>query len=172
MTLVPGDSHQLVVRVFIGLGSNLDEPAIQIAKALKAIATMPETNNLVSSSFYRNPPMGPADQPDYVNAVAGLDTSLQPSGLLDSLQEIELDQGRVRTGAHWGPRIIDLDVLLYGDLQLDSKRLTVPHPGLCKRVFVLTPLYELAPELVLPGGERLADLIASVDTASLQRIDV
>ena len=96
---------------------------------------------------------------------------MQPTALLNSLQEIELDQGRVRTGTHWGPRSIDLDILLYGDLQLDSLRFTVPHPGLCQRVFVLTPLYELVPELVLPGGERLADLMASVDTTSLQRID-
>ena len=171
MTHVKTDSHQQMVRVFIGLGSNLDGPAAQIATALKAIASLPTSKNLESSSFYRNPPMGPADQPDYVNAVVGLDTSLQPIGLLDSLQQIELAQGRVRSGPHWGPRIIDLDVLLYGDLKLDSKRLKLPHPGLCERVFVLSPLHEIAPALVLPGGQRLADLIRGVDTASLQRID-
>ena len=107
------------IRAFIGLGSNLDDPRLQIEKALKSIAVLPDTSNLESSSLYRNPPMGPADQPDYVNAVVRIDTSLEPTVLLDLLLGIELSQGRVRTGRHWGPRSIDLDILLYGDLQLD-----------------------------------------------------
>lgn len=171
MNLATADSRQRMVRVFIGLGSNLDEPISQIAAALKAIDSLPQSANLECSRLYRNPPMGPADQPDYINAVAGLDTSLKPTTLLDLLQQIELEQGRVRSGAHWGPRVIDLDILLYGNLRLDSKRLTLPHPGLCKRVFVLSPLFEIAPALVLPSGDRVADLVRGVDSASLQRID-
>ena len=165
------ESGTTPIRVFIGLGSNLDRPSLQIERALRSIAALPETSNLEASSFYRNPPMGPAEQPDYVNAVAGVDTSLKPTVLLDRLLGIEHSQGRLRTGQHWGPRRVDLDLLLYGDLQLHTERLTVPHPGLRERVFVLSPLYEIAPGLVLPGGERLGDLVRDVNTDLLVRID-
>lgn len=166
-----GDFRAQQVRAFIGLGSNLDEPVVQIDRALRAIAALPNTVNLATSSFYRNPPMGPADQPDFVNAVTAVDTSLSAPALLDTLLEIELAQGRVRSSQQWGPRCIDLDLLLYGDRQLDYERLTVPHPGLRERDFVLSPLYEIAPTLVLPGGERLGDLIQRFALDSLVRIE-
>ena len=172
MSTASVESREDQEHAFIGLGSNLDNPVAQIKKAMKSIAALPRTANLISSSFYTNPPMGPTNQPDFVNAVVGLDTSLGLRVLLDELLGIELRQGRVRTGQHWGPRIIDLDILLYGDQQLDSEDLTVPHRGLRERVFVLSPLYEIAPGLVLPGGQRLSDLIERADTDSLVRVDV
>ena len=166
-----GDLSQPQVKAFVGLGSNLNQPITQIGNALASIASLSAVSNLKASSFYRNPPMGPPDQPDYVNAVVQMETGMTPGELLDRLLEIERVQGRVRSDQHWGPRVIDLDILLFGDLQLESKRLTIPHPGLSSRVFVLSPLYEIAPALVLPDGVRLVDLMVNVDAESLVRID-
>lgn len=158
------------VRAYIGLGSNLDDPARQLRRALTALAQLPQTHLAGCSRFYRSVPLGPQDQPDYVNAVALLDTTLAPVALLDALQAIETAQGRVRT-LHWGPRTLDLDLLLYGNETLATPRLTVPHPGLDLRNFVLYPLAELAPELVLPDGRTLATLLAQCDAAGLALLD-
>ncbi|WP_421197202.1 2-amino-4-hydroxy-6-hydroxymethyldihydropteridine diphosphokinase [Aeromonas enteropelogenes] len=146
--------------VFVAIGSNLADPLGQARRAVSALAALPETELQQASSFYSSRPMGPADQPDYVNAVARLTTRLAPLALLDQLQKIELEQGRVRKDERWGPRTLDLDLLLYGDRVINHERLIVPHYGMQEREFVLLPLAEIAPALVLPCGTPLAQLVA------------
>ncbi|MGY3879253.1 2-amino-4-hydroxy-6-hydroxymethyldihydropteridine diphosphokinase [Aeromonas enteropelogenes] len=146
--------------VFVAIGSNLADPLGQARRAVSALAALPETELQQASSFYSSRPMGPADQPDYVNAVARLATRLAPLALLDQLQRIELEQGRVRKDERWGPRTLDLDLLLYGDRVIKHERLIVPHYGMQEREFVLLPLAEIAPALVLPCGTPLAQLVA------------
>lgn len=158
------------VRAYIGLGSNLDDPVRQLQRAWAALAHVPQTQRVACSRFYRSAPLGPQDQPDYVNAVAALDTTLAPAALLDALQAIETAQGRVRL-RRWGPRTLDLDLLLYGHEVLSTPRLTLPHPGLGVRNFVLYPLAELDPDLVLPDGRTLAELLEQCDSAGLEPFD-
>lgn len=148
-------------RAFIGLGSNLDDPVRQVRSALAELADLPRTRLLRHSSLYRSPPMGPSGQPDYVNAVALLETALEPIELLDALQAIEAAHGR-RRELRWGPRTLDLDLLIYGELCLDHPRLLLPHPGIGERAFVLVPLAEVAPELEIPGRGPVAALAAAV----------
>jgi 2-amino-4-hydroxy-6-hydroxymethyldihydropteridine diphosphokinase len=159
------------VPAYVGLGSNLDDPVAQLRRALASLGQLPDTRLVARSSFYRNPPMGPPEQPDFVNAVAGLLTTLPAPDLLAALQAIEDAQGRRRDGPRWGPRTLDLDLLVYGDLRLESEALTLPHPGLAARPFVLVPLHEIAPGLRLPGGASLARLAATVDRDGLARLD-
>jgi 2-amino-4-hydroxy-6-hydroxymethyldihydropteridine diphosphokinase len=159
------------VTAYIGLGSNLEEPRAQLERALDALTRLQQSELLEHSAFYRSAPMGPADQPDYVNAVAALHTALAPLELLDALQAIERAQGRQRGPQRWGPRTLDLDILLYGGRTIDSPRLTIPHPGLAERNFVLVPLFEIAPELVLPDGRTLAALVAACPGDGLVRLD-
>ncbi|MBS7662006.1 2-amino-4-hydroxy-6-hydroxymethyldihydropteridine diphosphokinase [Pseudomonas lalucatii] len=158
-------------RVYIGLGSNLAEPHEQLRGALAALAALPDSRLAATSSFYASDPLGPADQPRYVNAVAALDTALSPLALLDALQAIELSQGRTRKAERWGPRTLDLDILLFGQRQLDEPRLCVPHYHMHARPFVLYPLAELAPELRLPDGRHLSELLAACPFAGLERLD-
>lgn len=146
------------VIAYIGLGSNLSDPAQQVRSALATLSTSPEVKLLRSSTLYRSAPMGPPGQPDYVNAVAQLETRLSAHQLLDLLQGIERQQGRIRD-QHWGPRTLDLDLLLYGDCRIVDERLTVPHPGMAERAFVLYPLREIAPGLEIPGVGALSDLL-------------
>lgn len=141
----------------IGLGANLDDPVARLNEALRWLEALDTTRILDVSPFYRTTPVGPQDQPDFINAVARLETSLAPLALLDALQACELRAGRVRS-RHWGPRTLDLDLLLYGDLVLDEPRLLVPHPRIGERAFVLVPLHDVSPDLVLPGGEHVAEL--------------
>ncbi|OYY74557.1 MAG: 2-amino-4-hydroxy-6-hydroxymethyldihydropteridine diphosphokinase [Gammaproteobacteria bacterium 28-57-27] len=148
------------LRAYIGLGSNLDDPIAQVKHAIEALAGLPQSQLLRQSRLYASPPLGPLDQPDYVNAVVELETLLSPLQLLAALQDIERAQGRVRT-RHWGERIIDLDLLLYADWQVDSETLKLPHPGIATRAFVLRPLAELAPMLDIPGQGALNDLLAA-----------
>lgn len=148
------------VRTYIGLGSNLDGPIGQLQRAIESLRGLPDSRLTAVSRFYRSSPMGPAEQPDYVNAVVMLDTCLTPLELLDALQEIELRQGRIRVGERWGARTLDLDLLLYGHELIELPRLTVPHPGIKQRNFVLIPLAELAPELVFPDGSTLREALA------------
>ncbi len=157
------------VRAWVGLGANLDDPVAQIATAVRELAALPHTRLAVVSSLYRTPPMGPPDQPDYCNAVAGLDTTLEPEKLLEALQAIEQAHRRVR-GERWGPRTLDLDLLLYGTDRIASARLTVPHPGIAARVFVLAPLAEVAPDLVIPGLGPVAVLRAERAGDPLDRL--
>ena len=157
-------------RVFIGLGSNLAGPVMQLRQALRALDRLPASQLQAQSSFYRNPPMSSAWQPDYVNAVAELRTDLTPRALLAALQQIESRQGRKRGPMRWGPRTLDLDVLVWGKRRLTIPELIVPHPGISHRAFVLFPLAELAPGLDVPGYGRIERLLAGVDTSTLTRI--
>lgn len=156
--------------VFVGLGSNLDDPVRQVRAALEALAALERTELAGRSHLYRSAPMGPPDQPDYINAVAHLRTRLAPETLLDALQAIEARAGRDRSGARWGPRTLDLDILLYGDRRIDTARLQVPHPGIAERNFVLYPLAELAPDLDIPGLGPLPALLAGCPPEGLERL--
>ncbi|WGL18025.1 2-amino-4-hydroxy-6-hydroxymethyldihydropteridine diphosphokinase [Microbulbifer bruguierae] len=158
-----------MTRCYIGLGSNLADPAGQLHSALEDIARIPHTRLEASSSLYSSAPIGPGEQPDYVNAVACVDTELAPEALLDALQAIEAEHGRERT-LRWGARTLDLDILLFGNEQLDSARLTVPHPRMGERNFVLEPLAELAPDLQLPDGTSLQVLLRLCPPNRLQRL--
>ena len=133
-------------KVYIALGSNLSDPQVQLVAALRAMNALPNTRVIAVSSFYQSQPLGPQDQPDYINAVACLETDLVPLVLLDELQRIEQEQGRVRL-RRWGERTLDLDILLYGEQILQSERLTVPHYDMHNREFVIVPLFEIAPEI-------------------------
>jgi len=158
------------VRAFIGLGSNLATPSQQITQARTAIAATNGIQELAFSSLYKSAPMGPQDQPDYVNAVMAIATDLSPLELLKILQGIEHEHGRVRNGERWGPRTLDLDLLLYGDQQIQVPDLTVPHVGIAEREFVLYPLYEIALDLTVPGKGSLSDLVANCPLRGLQRL--
>lgn len=153
---------------YIGLGSNLEDPAKQIQLAVDAIKLIPESAIKNVSSLYFSRPMGPQDQPDYMNAVLALETNLSPLALLDQLQAVENQAGRVRKDNRWGPRILDLDILLYDNLVIDNERLTVPHYGLKAREFVLLPLAEIAPSLQLPDGTNIKLLSQQVDSNGLK----
>lgn len=144
---------------YIGLGSNLENPVQQVRTAFGELAELPETQVVAQSGLYRSAPVGPADQPDYINAVAGLRTALAAEALLDALQGLEQVHHRRRI-RHWGPRTLDLDLLLLGDQVIRSERLIVPHPQLTRRRFVLQPLVEIAPDLVIPGLGHVRDLLA------------
>ena len=154
---------------FLGLGSNLDNPLDQLARAIKAIETIPATLLIHTSSFYKNRPVGPQDQPDFLNAVVSVETGLSPDKLLDYLQDIETRQGRKRN-IHWGARTLDLDILLFGNEIINSARLVIPHPEMHRRAFVVQPLYEIEPDLVIPGQGPLKDLIQHISTDEMQRI--
>ena len=162
------------VSAFIGLGSNLENPCQQVRTALNELATLMLTRVSAVSSLYRSAPMlgmsVPTDQPAYINAVARLETQLSVTALLDALQAIEAQHGRVRSGERWGPRTLDLDILLYGDAQIDTPRLRVPHPGLAERNFVLQPLAEIAPTLDIPGLGALRELVMQCPVAGLERL--
>lgn len=158
------------VSAYIGLGSNLDEPLQQLQTALAALNKLPDTCVAKCSSFYASKPMGPVDQPDYVNAVAELHTALAADALLLGLQASEQAQGRVRRGEHWGPRTLDLDILLYAEDVIDTDTLQVPHPGLAERDFVLIPLAEIAPDVVIPGRPALQQLIEDCPDHGLARL--
>ncbi|WP_299579229.1 2-amino-4-hydroxy-6-hydroxymethyldihydropteridine diphosphokinase [uncultured Microbulbifer sp.] len=157
--------------IFIGLGSNLADPQKQLRSALAAMEEIPNSRLLRCSSFYLSAPIGPGDQPDYVNAVAELEleSELPPLELLDRLQTIELAHGRERS-VRWGARTLDLDILLFGGRQIDEIRLQVPHPRMAERNFVLLPLAELEPQLTLPAGESLQHLLQNCPQNPLQKI--
>lgn len=158
------------VLAYLGLGSNLDDPLRQVRDALTEVADLPESRLLRRSSLYQTPPLGPPGQPDYVNAVAAVETALPPLALLDALQAIEARHGRVR-GEHWGPRTLDLDLLLYGTQTIASPRLRVPHPQMHRRAFVLVPLAEIAPDLEVPGLGPLGSLLGGVSDQGMRRLD-
>ncbi|KXF80108.1 2-amino-4-hydroxy-6-hydroxymethyldihydropteridine diphosphokinase [Enterovibrio coralii] len=159
-----------MIRAYIAIGSNLGNPVEKATNAIDALKRLPDSTFISCSSLYSSKPMGPADQPDYVNAVAAIDTALNPLDLLDQTQRIELEFGRERKDERWGPRTLDLDILLFGDFQLESERLTVPHYGMKVREFVLYPLAEIAPDLHLPDGSTVAELVAVTDKNGLTAI--
>jgi 2-amino-4-hydroxy-6-hydroxymethyldihydropteridine diphosphokinase len=158
-----------MTHVYIGLGSNLALPKKQIQDACASLATLPDTALIKCSSLYKSQPMGPQDQPDYVNAVALIETALSSESLLQHTQLIENQQGRIRKASRWGPRTLDLDMLLFGEQQINNEHLTVPHSGMKQREFVLYPLFEIAPDLILPCGVKLADLIMACPINGLQK---
>ena len=149
---------------YIGLGSNLDHPAAQLARAKQSLAALPSTTLLAASGIYRSAALtlpGAAAQPDYLNAVIKIQTGLTPHALLDAMHAIELAQGRQRN-ERWAARSLDLDILLYDHLQLNEPGLTVPHPGIAQRSFVLYPLQELEPAMEIPACGKLATLLAQL----------
>lgn len=160
-----------VPQVYIGLGSNLAQPLAQLRDACQALARLPDSQLLALSSAYASDPLGPPDQPRYLNAVACLHTQLPPLALLDALQGIEQAHGRQRKAERWGPRTLDLDILLYGEQRIDLPRLQVPHYHMHARAFVLYPLAEIAGELILPDGRRLSELLAQCPYQGLERLE-
>lgn len=158
-------------RVFVGLGSNLHEPLKQVRQALHTLQSVRSSTLVRASGLYRTPPWGLTEQPPFINAVAELHTTLSAPDFLQELIAIERIAGRVREGARWGPRVLDLDLLLYGDEIVDLAGLHVPHPRLHERAFVLLPLAELAPELTVPGQGTVRDLLLRVDPAGCERVE-
>ncbi|TFG86231.1 MAG: 2-amino-4-hydroxy-6-hydroxymethyldihydropteridine diphosphokinase [Chromatiales bacterium] len=157
------------VPAYVGIGSNLDDPERQVQAALQALSELPETRRVTHSANLRNPALGPQPQPEFVNAVAGLLTRLAPVDLLDALLAIEHRQGRDRrSDVRWGPRRIDLDLLVYGEVVLDTDRLVIPHPGIASRNFVLFPLLEIAPGLRVPGLGPVRRLVAAFNQQEQQ----
>ncbi|QHM96322.1 MULTISPECIES: 2-amino-4-hydroxy-6-hydroxymethyldihydropteridine diphosphokinase [Kosakonia] len=148
---------------YIALGSNLASPLDQVNAAMTALGEIPQSRIVAVSSLYRTPPLGPPDQPDYLNAVVALETDLTPETLLDHTQRIELQQGRVRKAERWGPRTLDLDIMLFGNLTLNTERLTVPHYDMKNRGFMLWPLFEIAPDLHFPDGTSLQEILANLN---------
>ena len=159
------------VRAYIGLGSNLADPLHQVARALDELSCIPQSQFIAGSRLYRSAPLGPRDQPDYINAVAAIDTQLDAKTLLQHLHNIEQQHGRVRDGERWGARTLDLDLLLYGDEISSDDALTLPHPGAHARAFVLAPLCALAPELEIPGKGRVVDLLDACRAQCVEVVD-
>jgi 2-amino-4-hydroxy-6-hydroxymethyldihydropteridine diphosphokinase len=155
---------------YVGLGSNLDDPVAQIERALLALDAIPDTELVCKSSLYRSAPFGPVEQPEFVNAVALVMTSLPAAALLGHLQAIERSQGR-KTSVRWGPRVLDLDLLVFGDRSIDAPNLKVPHPGIGQRNFVLLPLREIAAELVIPCLGRVADIAVNELEPHISRVN-
>lgn len=156
--------------VYLGLGANLNAPRKQIHAAVAALKALKDVEFVCVSHDYASKPMGPQDQPDYVNAVACVKTALKPEQLLDITQAIELKHGRVRKEERWGPRTLDIDILLFGNDVIDTPRLTVPHYGLTEREFVVYPLFEIASTLVLPNNQSLADITKTLPLNDLQQL--
>lgn len=155
-----------MIHAYIGLGSNLENPVAQLDRAIETLKKHDDLKNLRVSSIYGSKPVGPQDQPDYINAVASFDTDLPPLALLDLLQSIEQSQRRVRE-RHWGPRTLDLDLLLYGQERIQLPRLNVPHPFMLERGFVIKPLSDLAPDMLLENGKTVTEQLHQLDTSDL-----
>lgn len=153
---------------YIALGSNLKDPQRQLQQGFAALARLPHTQLVAQSSLYRSAPVGYADQPDFVNAVAAVTTELDPRTLLDALLAIECEHGRVRETPNLpnGPRTLDLDLVLYGEQVIDEPGVTVPHPRMAQRAFVIVPLAEIAPGVLVPGHGCVSDLLRGVDAGS------
>jgi len=160
-----------VTAAYVGLGSNLHDPARQLQQSVTALHALPDSRVERVSAVYRSAPVGPQDQPDFLNAALLLQTSLAPLALLAAMQGIERRQGRVR-GERWGPRTVDIDLLLYNDLRMSDARLTLPHPRLHERDFVLYPLREISDtNLVLPDGSDIETLAAACPDNRLEKTD-
>jgi len=155
---------------YVALGSNLADPIRQVQAAFAALDVLPGSQLIARSGLWRSRPMGPQDQPDFINAAAGLLTSVEPRALLASLQAIERQLGKTAPAVRWGPRVIDLDLLVFGDLRISEEGLVLPHPGLHRRNFVLYPLAEIAAELQVPGLARVSRLRDGVPAAGIERL--
>jgi len=161
----------MTVRVYIGLGSNLENPLQQVQSALLELKALAAESTVDVSPYYLTKPVGPQDQPDFINAVASFDTELEANSLLDRLFDIEGKHHRQRQGEQWGPRTLDLDLLLYGDEAINSERLTVPHPRMHERAFVLQPLIDIAPECQIPGRGFVSVLLEACDSSGIEVFD-
>jgi 2-amino-4-hydroxy-6-hydroxymethyldihydropteridine diphosphokinase len=157
------------MKVWLGLGSNLQQPAEQVKDALSRLAAIDGISILRISSFYITPPWGDQQQDDFINAVAEIETSLEPVSLLRKFQSIEQMMGRKRSSRQWGPRLIDIDLLLYGDRQIELDELEVPHPRMHERAFVLVPLAELDPDLAIPGRGPVENCLQQIDCGGIRR---
>lgn len=155
-------------RVWLALGSNLFEPLYQLEAAIKALACLPKTRLVTCSSYYRSKPLGPQNQPDFLNAVVVMDTALTPQCFLYHIQAIELRQGRIRKVHRWGPRTLDIDILLFGTRILNTTQLIIPHYDMFNRAFMLYPLAEVSLDLHLPDGNLLSDYLSIVSCNGLQ----
>ena len=155
---------------YVGIGSNLQGPARQVQDAIGLLGEIASSRVVAQSSLYRSGAFGGVEQPDFVNAVAGVLTSLAPLEFLRELQAIENRQGRERDETRWGPRVLDLDLLVYSREKIDVPALTLPHPGIGERNFVLLPLGEIAPDLEIPGLGRVARIPVNMDEPSISRI--
>ena len=155
---------------YIGVGSNVEGPRAQVLKAIEALRAVPQTRVVLVSPLYGTKPFGPVEQPDFVNAVAGLLTQLDAHALLQQLRAIETRLGRPAVHEKWGPRVIDLDLLVHGRERIAEADLTVPHPGIVERNFVLYPLADIAPELDVPGLGRVAGLKERVGSEGVHRL--
>jgi 2-amino-4-hydroxy-6-hydroxymethyldihydropteridine diphosphokinase len=153
----------------VALGANIGEPLRQIEAGFAALAALPDTRLLARSSLYRSAPVGYADQPDFINAVAVIETALTPHVLLDAVLNIERVNGRIREFPN-APRTLDLDIVLYGDVVLQEPGLTIPHARMLERAFVMVPLAEIAPDTVVPGQGRVSELAKRVDAASVAQL--
>jgi len=158
-------------RAFVGLGSNRDDPVGRVRRAVERLKAIPGVSGLRASALYLTAPWGVKDQPDFVNAVAVMDTVRGPLELLDELQALEVTAGRRRDGERWGPRVLDLDLLMYGDLQMDTPRLTLPHPRMHERAFVLVPLLELAPDARIPGHGPAARCLEALGPEGIRPLE-
>lgn len=154
---------------YVALGSNLGNPRQQLLDAMEALANLPDTRLLQRSRLYRTPPWGMLEQPPFINAAVELDTALSPHALLDAMLAIEQRAGRVRAERN-GPRTLDLDLLHVDGVQLDDPQLTLPHPRMAERAFVLLPLHDIAPTLRLSGQGTVAELLARLDLAGCERV--
>jgi 2-amino-4-hydroxy-6-hydroxymethyldihydropteridine diphosphokinase len=152
------------MRAYIALGSNLGDSKQQLLDAIDKLAGLPHSHVVARSRLYRTPPWGNVEQPDFLNAAVELETPLPPHDLLNALLDIEREAGRVRQGERWGPRTLDLDLLHVVGCTVNDERLTLPHPHIAERAFVLLPLNDLAPDLEIPGQGRVVDLLRTVDT--------
>lgn len=155
-------------RVFIALGSNLGQPLQHANAAIAALKKIPQTVLIQHAPFYRSTPLGPQNQPDFLNTVIEVSTTLSAEQLLNYTQQIEHDLGRERKEQRWGPRTLDLDILLFGNQMINSERLIIPHYDMMNREFVLYPLFDLDPSLRFPDGSLLKDRIKAVDKKGLQ----
>ncbi|MBT2969501.1 MAG: 2-amino-4-hydroxy-6-hydroxymethyldihydropteridine diphosphokinase [gamma proteobacterium symbiont of Ctena orbiculata] len=165
-------SRDRSLTAYVGLGSNMENPRRQVESALEELKALRPITLLKHSSLYRTRPLGPQNQPYFINAVASLATTLDAEALLDQLQALEQAHRRERGGLHWGPRTLDLDLLLYGGMSIDTPRLSVPHPEMAKRAFVLLPMSEIAPpDMEIPGMGRLQDLLLKLSGEGIERVD-
>ncbi len=156
---------------FIALGSNLEDPKKQLNLAIKEISELPGCCINGISSFYENPPVGPQDQPSFINGAIRINTDLEAIDLLNRLQEIEQLHRRVRK-IHWGPRTLDLDIILFGDVTINNPRLIVPHVQMENRSFVLKPLLDIDPNLKMPDGRKISDICNNLDCSDLKKTDI
>jgi 2-amino-4-hydroxy-6-hydroxymethyldihydropteridine diphosphokinase len=155
---------------YVALGSNLSDPVSQVQAAFAALATLPESRLIARSGLWRSRPLGPQDQPEFINAAAGLLTTAEPRALLESLKAVERHLGKTEPVVRWGPRVIDLDLLAVGALEISEPGLKLPHPGLHQRNFVLYPLSEIAAELWVPGLARVCRLRERISPAGIERL--